>query len=204
MIMNSKRFLTGLLIVSAVLGLVASFALTFETIQVAKDANYQPACSINPIITCSSAMNSEEASIIAGIPNSMWGIVAFTGLLAVAVLLSIGSVMSWKAWAMILGAAFGGVAFTVYLYLISLFKLGTICPWCSVIWVTVPLIYFGVVRLAAQSNRDDDLGKTWPARFEKFVAGLDSWASFALIMWYTILILGLVVIFWEYWSSLIG
>lgn len=197
---RSSIILTSLLAFCAIFGLVASFVLTHEAIEVSKDPSYQPACSINPIITCSSAMTSPEATLFFGIPNSMLGIVAYTALLAVVGVLFLRSKLSAATWVAMIAASVGGLLFAGFLFVTSMFQLGVICPWCFGIWMTTPLIFFSVVQLADRSREE----KQWPARVLRIISSLRQWSGFFLAVWYAVILLTILVVFWGFWSSLIS
>jgi uncharacterized membrane protein len=73
------RVLPYILIVAGIIGCIASFVLTYDKIQVLQNANYEPSCNINPILSCGSVMKTEQASLF-GVPNTVFGLVAYSML----------------------------------------------------------------------------------------------------------------------------
>ncbi len=88
-------------------------------------------------------MASEQGSI-AGIPNPVFGITAFTALFTFAVLLISGARFSRFVWGNAFVASLAGLGFALYLYFTALFVLGSVCPWCFVTWVTVITIFWSI------------------------------------------------------------
>ena len=70
--MRQDRRLAAGLVVAGLVGLVASAVLLIERIRVGEDSDYVPTCSINPIISCGSIMESAQASLL-GFPNPIIG-----------------------------------------------------------------------------------------------------------------------------------
>ncbi len=87
---SSSRVVGIVLAGLAVVGLLASFTLLYDTFEVARNPAYNPSCNINPVLSCQSVMSSDQAEIV-GIPNPAFGIAAFSALAAFAVLLVAGS-----------------------------------------------------------------------------------------------------------------
>lgn len=130
--------------VTSVIGLLASFTLLRDTLEVARDPSFNPSCNINPILSCQSVMSSSQAEIL-GIPNPAFGIAAFTALFVFAVLvLARTSFASW-IWKVGIAIATAGLLFTLYLYLTSITVLGTICPWCFVTWLVTVAIFWSLI-----------------------------------------------------------
>ena len=79
---------TGLVVGGAV-GLGAAFALAVEGHRLLTDPEYVPTCSINPVLSCQSVMQSPQAELF-GFPNPFLGLVGFTVVLVTGVLLATG------------------------------------------------------------------------------------------------------------------
>lgn len=197
-IFKSAKPIYILLLVCGLIGLTASMALTYEKLEVLKDPSYIPACSINPIVSCNSAMSSPQSEFM-GIPVSIIGLIAFTALITVSVLLISGAKLSKEIWAMIVGTALAGLAIILYLIAESIFSLRSICPWCFTLWISVPLIFLGACagyRLQSQSKKLSIV--------EKSVSYIGTNALTAAIYWYILLFFTLLIAFWDFWVSLIA
>lgn len=186
------------LLLSGVIGLVASFILTLDKIRLLEQPSFVPACSLNPVITCSAAMSSVQATTF-GIPNSMIGIVMFTALIASSGLILIGTTYSKRTLAIMYFVAAGGFIFTNYLILQSVLVLHVICPWCFTVWITSPLILYSVYRLYRNTSvvRSAHIS----ARLLPF---FDKYAKTLLFGWYVLLFILLVIVFRDYLVTLIS
>jgi uncharacterized membrane protein len=178
-------------LIAGVVGLAASLTLTIEKVALLKDPSYRPTCSINPVLSCGSVMVTPQASVF-GFPNPLMGIVAFsvvlvTGVLAVARV----ALPRWYWLGLAAGTLLGG-AFVHWLIFQSLYRINALCPYCMVVWsVTIPL-FVVVSSIALQP-----LEKYAAAR----VVYRLRWSLAAL--WFSAVILMILVQFWDYWSTLI-
>jgi uncharacterized membrane protein len=136
-----------LLIVLGTVGLLASLALTIERIAVASDPDYVPSCSINPIVTCTSAMLSAQGEVF-GFPNPLLGVAGFPVVIATGAAMLAGARMQRWYWTGLWLGGLGAVAFMHWLIAASLFSIEALCPYCMVVWAaTMPL--FAVVSAYA-------------------------------------------------------
>lgn len=181
-------------LIAGVVGLAAAAALTIEKIELLINPAYVPSCSINPVLSCGSVMVTPQASVF-GFPNSLIGMVAFTvvtvtGVLAVAKV----KLPQWYWTVLALGTLLGA-AFVHWLIFESLYRIGALCPYCIVVWtVTIPL-FVVVSSIAFRSLEGKESGVV--ARF------LHQWRWSLAALWFTALILMILVRFWDYWSTLI-
>ncbi|ROP34917.1 vitamin K epoxide reductase family protein [Saccharothrix texasensis] len=180
-----SRRLAWLHVVGGGLGLVAAAALTLEKIAKLRDPAHIPTCSLNPVISCGSVMDSPQAEAF-GFPNPLIGIAAFAVVVTTGVAVLAGfEPPRWYRIALNAGTAFG-FAFVHWLIVASLYDIHALCPYCLVVWiVTIPLFWYTTLD-------------TWPA-----LAPLRRLHSAVLAFWY-VLIAGLVLhAFWDYWSNLL-
>lgn len=178
------------ILIAGVLGLAASLALTIEKVELLVDPDYVPTCSFNPVLSCGSVMVTPQASAF-GFPNALIGIVSFT-IVVVTGMLALARVQlpRWY-WA---GLAIGtllGAAGVHWLIFQSLYRIGALCPYCMVVWaVTIPLL---VVAAAIALQ---------PQRGSAVVRVLHTWRWSLVVLWFTGLVLLILVRFWSYWSTL--
>lgn len=176
------------------LGIVASFILTYDKVQVLRDSSYDPGCNINPILSCGSVMNTEQASLL-GVPNTIFGLMAFSMLLTFGVLLISGAKFSKHVWLAAQIMATLGVVFMHYLFFQGVFRINAICPWCFVTWIiTIPTFWYITVYNIRQQYLW--LPKRIAQRVQKHHADV-------LIVWYIIIFGILLHRFWYYWSTLL-
>lgn len=188
-------FLPYLLIATGLIGMLASFALTYDKIQVLKDINYQPSCNINPILSCGSVMETEQASLL-GVPNTIFGLVAFSMLFAFGFILAGGAKVKKWIW---LGAqltATVGVVFMHYLFFQGVYRINAICPWCFVVWmITIPTFWYITVYNLQTGNIK------LPSQLQKLSIFIQKHHLDILLVWYLIIFGILVTRFWYFWST---
>ena len=179
------------ILIAGVAGLTAAFTLTIEKIRLLTDTSYVPSCSLNPVLSCGSVMATRQAEVF-GFPNPLIGIVAFSVVVVTGVL-AVGRVAlpRWY-WLGLAGGVLLGVVFVHWLIFQSIYRIGALCPYCMVVWaVTIPLLV--VVSSIALAP----LSKQAPAR------ALYHWRWPLVALWFTGLILLILVHFWYYWSTLV-
>ncbi|KUI28164.1 hypothetical protein AU195_20605 [Mycobacterium sp. IS-1496] len=178
-------------LIAGVVGLVAAATLTIEKIELLIDPSYTPSCSLNPVLSCGSVMVTPQAALF-GFPNPLIGIAAFavvtvTGVLAVANV----RLPRWYWSGLAVGTLLGTV-FVHWLIFQSLYRIGALCPYCMVVWaVTVPLL------VVTSSIALRPLAGNAAAR------AVYQWRWSLTALWFTALILLILVRFWDYWSTLV-
>lgn len=194
---RAPRSLAWLLLVGGLIGLAAAATLLIEKIELIKDPNYIPTCSLNPVMACGSVMKSWQAEVF-GLPNPVIGIAAFGMVIATGAALLAGARMARWFWlAFLAGTAFGAV-FVTWLAHQSLYTIGTLCPYCMVVWtVTIPIFFFTAAHVLSGRDQDPDVE---PSGVGGFVHDF-RWVL--TLFWFGLVIALILVRFWYYWSSLI-
>ena len=178
-------------LIAGVVGFVASATLTIEKIEMLKNPAYVPTCSINPVLSCGSVMMTHQASVF-GFPNPLMGIAGFavaivTGVLAVSKV----RLPHWYWVGLMIGTGLG-VVFVHWLIYQSLYVIGALCPYCMVVWsVTIPL-FVVVASIALRPLAGNPVARV-----------LYTWRWSIVALWFTAVILMILVRFWNYWSTLI-
>lgn len=189
-----QQVLPYILIVAGIVGLVASFVLTYDKIQVLKSPGYDPACNINPIFSCGSVMAKEQASLL-GVPNTVFGLVAFTALTSLGLMLASGAKMKRWIWVAAQLMATTGVIFMHYLFFQGVYRINAICLWCFVVWmITIPIFWY----ITLFNMREGHI--KLPERLNNF---LQLNHGNILLVWYSIIFGVLLEHFWYYWSTLL-
>lgn len=192
-----ERFLPWILVIGGVIGLVCSFIIMFEKIQLLGDPNYSISCDINPVISCGSVMQSEQAEVF-GFANPFLGLVAFPVLITIGMAILAGA--KFKKWFWIglqLGTIFG-VVFVHWLFYQSVYNIGALCPYCMVVWAVTIAVFWYVTLYNLRMNHIKIPGKFLGA--EAFVQRhhLD-----ILLAWYLVVVLLILVRFWYYFGSIV-
>lgn len=178
-------------LIAGVVGLASAATLTVEKIHLLQDPSYIPSCSINPVLSCGSVMITHQASVF-GFPNPLIGIVAFTVVIVTGVLAVAGVRLPNWYWAGLAAGTLLGVVFIQWLIFQSLYRIGALCPYCMVVWsVTIPL--FAVVAPIALRGLAGNA----------VLRGIYQWRWSIVALWFTAVILMILVRFWDYWSTLI-
>ncbi len=140
---NTRVF--AVMAIGAALGLIASFTLSVEAIQIAKNANTVLSCDINAAISCGAVGRTPQASLL-GFPNAFIGVVSFSVMLTVAAAGLMGTrfpkLFMYLAW---LGAM-AGFIFAAWMFLTSVFVIGVLCPWCLTTDVATLAVLWALTR----------------------------------------------------------
>jgi uncharacterized membrane protein len=139
---NLDRRAAWVMVIAGAIALLAAIMLIVEKVSVLSDPNYSPGCDINPVLSCGSVINTEQASIF-GFPNPIMGVIGFTVVITIGVLvLARVTVPRWIWIGLNLGAVFG-MGFVIWLIYQSLYSIGALCPWCMVVWAAmVPIFWY--------------------------------------------------------------
>ncbi|WP_432490807.1 vitamin K epoxide reductase family protein [Kineococcus gypseus] len=130
-----------LLALGGALGLLAAVVLTVERFRLATEPGYRPSCSISPLVSCQSVMESWQASLF-GFPNPIIGIGAFSVCTTLGVLLLSGTALPrWVERGFLAGTALAAV-FVGWLIASALYSIGALCPYCAVVWVVVVALFW--------------------------------------------------------------
>lgn len=135
----SNKIFAYLIIFVALVGIVASLVLTLDKIHVIKDPNYNPACNINPVFSCGSVMKTKQAEI-AGVPNTIVGLIGFPMLLMVGALMLFGAEMKKRFWQLFQIVSLAGLVGVIYLFYQGVYRINALCLYCMSVWVVVILL----------------------------------------------------------------
>lgn len=178
-------------LIAGAVGLTAAITLTIEKIKLLENPAYVPSCSINPVLSCGSVMATPQASAF-GFPNPLIGVVAFTVVVVTGILaVSKVSLPQWF-WSGLAAGTLLGAVFIHWLIYQSLYVIGALCPYCMAVWaVTIPLL----VVVSSVALR--------PMAGNTFARIVHQWRWSLVALWFTALILMILLRFWNYWSTLI-
>jgi uncharacterized membrane protein len=178
-------------LIAGVVGLISSVTLTIEKIEILVNPAYVPSCSINPVLSCGSVMITPQASAF-GFPNPLMGIAGFTVVVVTGVLaVTKVQLPRWYWTGLTIGTALA-VVFIHWLIFQTLYRIGALCPYCMVVWsVTIPLLVV-VSSIALRPLAGNVVARV-----------LYTWRWSLVALWFTAIILLILVRFWNYWSTLI-
>ncbi len=169
------------LIVTGAIGWYAAFALTLDKLAVLIDPQAVLDCNISVIVQCGVNLGSWQGAIL-GFPNPLIGIAGFVAPIAVGVgLLARASFARWF-WITFNTGVAGAFAFCLWLAYQSIFNLGTLCPWCMLVWsMTIPMFW----TLTLYNARAGVFG----TRLERVGSRLYSWVPAITVGTYLVIVI---------------
>lgn len=176
------------LAVCGVVGLAAAFVLLVEKIRLVADPAYVPSCSISPLLSCGSVMNTEQAEVF-GFPNPILGVAGFAVLTTVALtVLTRVRLPSWYWVGLTVGTGLGTV-FVHWLIFQSLYRIGALCPYCMVVWVVTVAAFVAVLA--------------WWSRAGTLPRWVGNYAGTIVVAWALVVATLIAIRFWDYWVTLV-
>jgi len=192
-VIGDRRFGAWML-VAGLLGFVAAFVLTVERFELALDPSYVPSCSINPVLSCGSVMQTEQAALL-GFPNPLIGIASFAVLTTLGVVLLSGARLPrWVQLGVQVGVT-AGTALVVWLISQSLYVIGALCPYCMVVWAVMIALFWTTTARSLEQG-------ALPAPRGLATAVVDLRVPLVLVS-YAVVVALVGVEFWSYWQTLL-
>ncbi|MEK9196593.1 MAG: vitamin K epoxide reductase family protein [Patescibacteria group bacterium] len=185
------------LFIGGSLGLFAAFASSVELTNGLKNPDYQALCSINPVISCGSVLDSKQGFIF-GFSNSYLGMIGFSMILGIFFCLLAGAKLSNGFWKFYQIGTTVGFIFALWLISQSLFFIKNLCIYCMITWISISIVFwYGLVHNLELKNFGKGKKLT---KISKFVSEhhLD-----ILLGWFLLVILVIIYQFWYYWKTLI-
>ncbi len=137
-VVTRDRIVAIILIVIGAIGWFASCQLTLERLVQAADANAALGCDFSLIVQCGKNLASWQGSLL-GFPNPLLGLGGFVAPIAVGVGVLAGAGFARWYWIAFNVGMLGAISLVGWLISQSIFSLGTLCPWCMLVWsVTIP------------------------------------------------------------------
>ena len=163
--LRDNRWIFASMLVGALLSLLASFVLSVEAIQLAKNPNAELSCSVNIVLNCATVAKHWSAELW-GFPNSFLGLIAEPVVITVAIAGLAGIKFPRRfMFAAQLGYTFGFI-FALYLFYMSMFVIQALCPWCLLVTATTTMVFFAITRYNIRENN-----LYLPAKVQKVLHG---------------------------------
>lgn len=141
-----------ILILTGLGGLIASFRLTLDKLLILENPNVDLICDINGIIQCGANLDSWQGSVF-GFPNSLLGLIAFSVFITIGVVRAVGvELPRWVNVGLLAGTLFSYLWVVWFIYQ-SFFVIGTLCIWCSLMWVSVIIMFWGNLGITLQEKQ---------------------------------------------------
>lgn len=191
-----SKVLPWLFVILGLVAVIASLLLSLETYNRLKNPGYVPACSLNPIISCTSIANSSQSHVL-GIPNYYLGIAAYSAVVTIGLAMLGGTKLKRWFWQAVQAGMTLAFIFITWLQFQSLYRIGALCLFCMIVWaMTGPLFWYTTLY-----NLNEGHIKT-PSRLKGAVTFVNAYHAYILLAWF-LLIIGLILErFWYYWSFL--
>lgn len=178
--------LGALLTLSGIIGLVSSFVLTHDELELAKNPDFIPACNFSAILNCTDVMKSDQA-VVFGFPNPWIGLIAFPVVLTLGVLLLAKIEFPEWIWAIFQVGVTLGIASVLWLQYQTIYEITALCPWCMATWaVVIPTFIYVTIR---------NVRAWFPGN--PVAEFLGHWHALILILWY---IAVLAAIFFRFYA----
>ncbi len=180
------------LLITGVVGWVASAILVLERLELYEDAGHITSCDINPWVSCGRVMGTWQSELF-GFPNPLIGIVAFAVVISTAMVVLSGARPGRWYWAGLQAGVTAGAVFVAWLWFQALFVIHILCLYCMIVWAAmIPLFILLTVRNLAHGVIPA------PAAVVRFAGG---WAGTLVAVVY-VAVAGSVV--WAFFPALTG
>ncbi len=189
------RYYALILVVGGFLGIFAALSLSLDEIKLLKNPSFQPTCNLNPLLSCTSVISSNQAKAFSGVPNPYLGLIGFGVVVAVGMAIFAGA--KFKKWywqGLLIGTTFG-LLFVHWLFFQTVYNIGKLCLYCMLTWiVTIALFWYTLLMNYRQGFLPI------PKRARKFADFISRHHFDILIVWYLI-IAGLILNhFWYFFG----
>lgn len=167
------------LLVTGLLGLIASLSLTLDKIALLENPNAQLSCNFSVLVGCSDNLNSAQGEVF-GFPNPIIGLVFWSAVFTIGVAMLAGARFAGWFWVLFSIGTAGALALVVWFIGQSIFVLRVLCPWCMVTWsITIPLFLVVVLHT---------LRMAWvPAPVRRVASGGFFWIPIVTLLCYVII-----------------
>ncbi|MCH6470007.1 vitamin K epoxide reductase family protein [Sinomonas terrae] len=145
-LMTKRIPFAWLLLITSIVGWLASGELVLEKLQKLANPNFVTVCDVNPWVSCGEVMSTWQSSVF-GFPNMFIGIVAFGITLTAAMGLFAGAAFRRWYWVCFQVGVTLGFVFFVWLWSQALYAIGILCPLCMVVWaMMIPMFVWTTIR----------------------------------------------------------
>ena len=178
--LRDDRWIFLSMLVGAIGSLIASFVLSVEAITLAANPDAVLSCSVNIVINCATVA-AHPSAVLFGFPNSFLGMIAEPVVITVAIA-GLAGVKFPRAFMFAAQIGYSlGFVFAYYLFAMSYFVIGALCPWCLLVTATTTFVWFAITRYNIREN-NLYLPKHAIRKVQKFVEqGYDKAILFGLV-----------------------
>lgn len=194
--LSLRGALPWLLVICGSIGLICSLIIMYDKVALLENPAFQLDCDLNPVISCGSVMQSDQASAF-GFPNPFIGMVGFSIVITIGMALFAGAT-KLKRWFW-LGLQFGtifGLLFVHWLFFQSTYRIGAICPYCVVVWIMTITLFWYVTLYNIQLGHIKLKGWLEKVGFFARRHHLD-----ILLLWFLVIAALILKHFWYYYGQ---
>ncbi len=173
--LRDDRWIFTSMLVGAIISLIASFVLSVEAVELARNPDAILSCSVNVVLNCATVGLHPSAALF-GFPNSFLGLIAEPVVITVAIA-GLAGVKFPRRFMFVAQICYTlGFIFAMYLFYMSFFVIGALCPWCLLVTATTTFVWFAITRYNIReenlylSNKLSDRAKRFIERdYDKLV-----------------------------------
>ncbi len=186
---QSDGWIFGYMLFSSLVSLTASFVLSVDAIELAKNPNANLSCNINTVISCGTVGTTWQANLL-GFPNAFLGLIAEPVVITIAVA-SLAKVKFPRGFMFAAQVVYTiGLVFAYWLFYQSMFYIHALCPWCLLVTLSTTLVFSSLTHV---NIRDGNL--FLPPRVQEALAsalrmGLD---ALVVVLWLALLVAAILV-----------
>ncbi|WP_112465711.1 vitamin K epoxide reductase family protein [Streptomyces triticisoli] len=152
---GGSRAFALMLVITGAAGLLAAWIITIDKQKILEGKlsgkTFTPSCSLNPIVSCGSVMDSKQA-VVFGFPNPLLGLVCYGIVICVGMsLLARATFPRWYWLTFNFGTLFG-VCFVTWLMFQSLYRINALCLWCSLAWAATIVMFWYVTSFNVRND----------------------------------------------------
>ncbi len=149
--LRDNRWIFASMLGGAILSLLASFVLSVEAIELAKNPDAVLSCSINAVLNCATVGVHPSAHLF-GFPNSFLGLIAEPVVITVAIA-GLAGVHFPRKFMFVAQLCYTlGFIFALYLFYTSYVIIQALCPWCLLVTATTTFVWFAITRYNIREN----------------------------------------------------
>jgi uncharacterized membrane protein len=135
-----------ILLVTGVVGWVASAILVAERLALYRNPEHITSCDVNPWVSCGRVMGTWQSELF-GFPNPLIGIVALAVVITTALLLLSGAQAGRWYWLGLQVGVTAGMVFVLWLWAQALFSISILCLYCMIVWAAmIPMFILLTIR----------------------------------------------------------
>ncbi|MFE9770969.1 vitamin K epoxide reductase family protein [Streptomyces sp. NPDC005931] len=191
---GSGRAYAWLLVVTGALGVLASLVLTVDRIRLAENPGFRPSCSIDPVVSCTDVMTSDQASVF-GVSNPLLGVAAYAAVVAIGFGLLAGARYRRWFWLTLNLGTLLGTGFCMWLMTQALYEIGSLCLWCSLTWAaTIAMFWYTTVHNLRHGIVRAPRG---------LVAAVREFHWAVPVAWYLTILMLIATRWWTHWQTLL-